>query len=115
MGRVRAPVFRVAIDGPSMLPTLQSGEWWLARRKRRIRPGDVVVLSHPKRHGFLVVKRAVSPDGDGWWVEGDNPGASEDSRQWGPIAPEAIRGVLWWRLRPWAPREARATLRNNHG
>jgi hypothetical protein len=30
-----------------------------------------------------VVKRAIRPDGDGWWLEGDNPLVADDSRAYG--------------------------------
>lgn len=98
-----------------MLPTLAPGEWWLARRTRALRPGDLIVFVHPDREGYIVVKRAIRRERGGWWVEGDNPGASDDSRQWGAINPDRIIGRLWWRYRPWSLREAHAILRNNHG
>lgn len=115
MRRVRGPVFRVAIEGLSMLPTLAPGEWWLARRTGSIWSGDLVVFDHPSNPGLIAVKRAVRWEADGWWVEGDNPGASEDSRHFGAIGADRILGRLWWRYRPWSLREARSITRNNRG
>ena len=50
----------------------------------------------PTRPGQLSVKRAVRPDGDGWWVLGDNPFGSTDSSTLGPAQVRAVvRGRLW--------------------
>lgn len=88
---------RVRIVGPSMEPTLSNGEWWVACRTRRLRPGQVVLLTHPLRPDLQVVKRLVRETPDGWWVEGDNPGSSDDSRSFGAVSSELIRGRLWFR------------------
>jgi nickel-type superoxide dismutase maturation protease len=80
-----------------MLPTLAPGEWLLVRRGVRPRPGAVVVVRRPDR---LVVKRVVRPDGDGWWVEGDNAAASDDSRTFGAVRREDVVGEVRWRYYP---------------
>jgi type IV secretory pathway protease TraF len=69
-----------------------------------------VVVEHPTRPGFEMVKRVVAvpgdpaPDGrvlgaDEFWVEGDSPGESTDSRHFGPVRREhvkaAVRAVYW--------------------
>ena len=90
-----------------MLPTLAPGEWWIAVRTARIRPGDLVVVAVPGRPGLLAVKRAVRLEGDRWWVLGDNPAASTDSRAYGPVPPDAVIARLAWRYRPLPPRRAR--------
>lgn len=89
----------VAIAGDSMLPTTSSGDWWVVRRTQRVRPGDVIALRHPHRTDLLIVKRALRQVAGGWWVEGDNPSASEDSRAFGPVAESAIVGRLLVRYR----------------
>jgi len=88
---------RVRIVGGSMAPALTDGQWWIVRRTQRVGPGDVVVLEHPERLGQLVVKRIVRAVDGGWWVEGDNAAASDDSRAFGPVARTAIVGRLWFR------------------
>ena len=92
-----------------MRPTLEPGDWALAILPDHIRPGDVVVVQHPERPGFEMVKRVVSipggraPDGtdlvDGVWVEGDDPASSTDSRVFGAVPMDLIRGrvrFVWW-------------------
>ena len=69
----------------------------------------MVVMEHPKRPGFEVVKRIAALPGervedrvlqaDQYWVTGDRPDASTDSRSFGPIHRSAIAGVI--RLRYW--------------
>jgi len=102
--------FRFEVQGPSMRPTLEPGDWGLAVRARRIRPGHVVVLVHPARPGFELVKRVSAVgvgrlDGPGRlragevWIEGDAPGSSTDSRSLGPARLEDVRGrvvLVWW-------------------
>lgn len=102
--------FRVEIRGPSMRPGLEPGDWALAVPSPRVRRGSVVVVEHPTRPGFEMVKRVVAipgdlaPDGrvldrDRFWVEGDAPEESTDSRHFGPVHREhvkaAVRLVYW--------------------
>jgi mitochondrial inner membrane protease subunit 2 len=117
--RRRRP-FRVEVAGASMRPTLEPGDWALAVRTRRVRRGDVVVVEHPERPGFELVKRVthlpgdVAPDGldlvDRVWVEGDDPEGSSDSRSFGHLPVGLVRGrvwVVWWppgRIRALGPR-----------
>ncbi|HVL85806.1 MAG TPA: S26 family signal peptidase [Pseudonocardia sp.] len=81
---------RVAVRGPSMSPTLTDGDVLLVRFGAAARPGDVVLARWPRRPGQLSVKRAVRRDGDGWWVLGDNPFGSTDSRVLGPAHVVAV-------------------------
>jgi nickel-type superoxide dismutase maturation protease len=94
------PVTRVRIVGPSMAPTMLNDEWWVVRRTSAVRAGDVVLMVHPRRPDLLIVKRLVRREGSGWWVLGDNPDASEDSRQLGAIPDANVLGRLWWRYHP---------------
>jgi phage repressor protein C with HTH and peptisase S24 domain len=98
---------RVGIRGPSMSPTLRDGDVVLARFGTAPEPGDVVLVRWSERPGQLSVKRAARPDGDGWWVEGDNPYGSTDSRTLGPAQ---VTAVVVARLYP-SPRRLRGTAR----
>jgi len=90
----------VRIVGPSMEPRLRNGEVFLVALRAAVQPGDVALLQHPERPELLTVKRVVRRDEQGWWVEGDNPLESTDSRQFGAVPPESIRGRVLFRLRP---------------
>lgn len=89
----------VRIIGPSMEPTLGNGECWLVRRRQRYRPGDIVLLWHPVREHLLVVKRVVRCETGGYWVQGDNPAYSDDSRAFGLVPAERLLGRLVLRYR----------------
>jgi nickel-type superoxide dismutase maturation protease len=90
-------LFPVLVRGPSMVPTLRDGDAVLARRGGRPpRAGDVVLATFRSRPDLLVVKRLVRPDGDGYWVEGDNPAASDDSRSYGVADVRARVVFRWW-------------------
>lgn len=94
---------RVAVRGPSMSPTLSDGDVVLAHLGATARAGDVVLVRWPQRPAQLSVKRATHPDGAGWWVLGDNPDGSTDSRALGPAR---VLGVVVARLYP-RPRRLR--------
>ncbi|MGH3767710.1 MAG: S26 family signal peptidase [Pseudonocardiaceae bacterium] len=98
------PWRRALVRGPSMSPTLVDGDLVLISLRARPRPGAVVLVRWERRPGQLSVKRAVGRHGDGWWVLGDNPAGSTDSRHLGAAKPI---GVVLARLWP-APRIQRA-------
>ena len=108
----RWPLLRVAVAEQSMLPALHPGDWLLAWRTRRVRPGQIVLAWHPEQPGFLLVKRAawrvVEGDGEvcGWWLASDNPAAGAvDSARFGPVPDEKIVAVVLARY--WPPRRRR--------
>lgn len=89
-----------------MTPTLHPGDWVFGvRGPRRIRPGDVVVVDHPDRPGFRLVKRVVATGDRGLELAGDNPAASTDSRHFGAVPREAVlvRLLLVFHPRPLRP------------
>lgn len=88
------------VYNPSMLPTLRPGDRLLLWYGAPVRPGDVVVLRHPFQHDLLIVKRAVESRGEGWWVRGDNPGVTNDSREFGVVPTELVVARAMLRLRP---------------
>lgn len=111
IGLVWARPFRVAVEGVSMSPTLEPGDFLVATGRGHPRRGALVVLDHPKQPGLEVVKRLVGRPGDApagmrlgsdeHWVAGDNPSWSTDSRAFGPVSRGRIAGVV--RLRYWPP------------
>jgi phage repressor protein C with HTH and peptisase S24 domain len=80
-----------------MSPTLTDGDVVVVRFGAPVRVGDVVLVRWAARPGQLSVKRAVRRDGDGWWVLGDNPFGSTDSRALGPAD---VLAVVRFRLHP---------------
>jgi nickel-type superoxide dismutase maturation protease len=80
---LQLPLFAVLVRGPSMAPTLRSGDALIVRRGGRVRAGDVVVARFRSRPDLLVVKRAVRAQDGGWWVRGDNELGTDDSRRYG--------------------------------
>lgn len=90
-----------------MEPTLISGETYLAVTGVRVRIGDIVVVRHPERPDLLTVKRVVRRESGGWWVEGDNPGQSTDSRTFGAVGTDQVLA----RVVSWRPRLKRSAAR----
>ncbi|TFV63699.1 S26 family signal peptidase [Geodermatophilus sp. DF01-2] len=90
-------VARVA--GPSMTPTVRSGDRLFVRRVGpggAVAPGDVVLARFPARPELLVVKRVRRTVPGGHWVEGDNPFVTDDSRAFGPaVVVGRVLGRLW--------------------
>lgn len=81
---------RYHVEGGSMEPLFVGGEEVLIApyaRRRDIRDGDVVVVRHPSRHDFLLIKRVHHVDAKHHTVDvrGLNTEASTDSRTFGMI------------------------------
>lgn len=87
----------VAVEGRSMLPTYGPGDWLLVRWGARPRVGGVVLAR--RGDGARVIKRVSRREEHGWWLEGDNPEESIDSRNLGPFADAHIEGVVLFRYR----------------
>jgi phage repressor protein C with HTH and peptisase S24 domain len=82
-----------------MLPTYAAGDWLVATRAGRIAPGQIVVIERESRPGILLIKRVVRAEGQGWWVEGDNALASDDSRSFGAVDASEIVARIRFRYR----------------
>ncbi len=95
------------VSGPSMSPTVASGDRLLVRRVRdagSVRDGDVVLARFPARPELLVVKRVRRTVPGGHWVQGDNPFVADDSRAFGPaVVVGRVVGRLWPRPGPLLP------------
>ena len=83
-----------------MEPSLAAGDRLLVRRSQRPRRGDVVALRDPRDTARVLVKRVAELNDDGVVVVGDNPGASTDSRTFGPVSRAALIGVALYRYGP---------------
>jgi nickel-type superoxide dismutase maturation protease len=99
---------RVAVEGDSMRPTLEAGDWLLADPEAyALTPpvvGDLVLVPDPRAPARLLVKRVaqVHEDGRELWVSGDAPAATTDSDAFGPVRASTVEGRPWFRY--WPPR-----------
>jgi nickel-type superoxide dismutase maturation protease len=95
------------VAGGSMAPALLPGDrvlvdrWTFHHREPRI--GEVVLVEAPG--GAVVVKRVAGMRyGGDVWVLGDDREASTDSRHFGPVGRDRLRGRVVWRY--WPPDRA---------
>lgn len=98
---------RFVVRGQSMEPTFREGQTLLVSSIpylfRQPGIGDIVVVKDP-RDGRLLLKRIVTfvpsriRPREEYFVSGDNPSASTDSRIFGPITNKNILGIL---VKPW--------------
>lgn len=91
---------RVEVTGDSMLPGLESGDRLLVARWLPVRVGHLVVLNDPREGGRTLVKRVARLSTRGVLVVGDNPPASTDGRQFGPVPRRALKGRAYYRYDP---------------
>lgn len=96
-GNWRMKIGTVAVQGRSMLPTFADGDWLVVWWGGAVRVGDVVVAH--RADGTPVIKRAMRLEGGRWWLEGDNPEESTDSRSVGPFEIGQIKGRVLFRYR----------------
>ncbi|MEI2715851.1 MAG: nickel-type superoxide dismutase maturation protease [Candidatus Nanopelagicales bacterium] len=90
--RDRSPFLTAVVTGDSMLPKFRAGDWVLIRRTHRVRCGQVVAVQDPREPRRLLIKRAIRRTPRGWWVLGDNPARSTDSRDFGAVASGSVVG-----------------------
>jgi nickel-type superoxide dismutase maturation protease len=86
-------------EGVSMNPTLKDGEVVLVDRDAKIEVGDIVVAKHPIEQVSEIVKRVQSINERGhYYLVGDNLNNSNDSRNFGAVKREYIKGKVVARL-----------------
>lgn len=86
-------------EGRSMHPTLKDGEVVLVEREAAIEVGDIVVAKHPFEQDSEVVKRVERVNERGhYFLVGDNLEESNDSRHFGAVTREYIKGKVVARL-----------------
>ena len=102
-----ARLLPVRIIGRSMEPTLMEGDWTIfLHYPRGLTPkalkkamGKVVLVQRAAVPDLLTVKRLTKCLDTGYWVEGDNPRASTDSREYLTLSGEEIVGRFLLRYR----------------
>ena len=84
-----------------MAPTYRPGDrLTAARRWRRVRVGDVVVVRDPRVASRWLVKRCVGRSGAGLELRGDDPEGSTDSREFGPVPEREVTWLVFGGRRP---------------
>ena len=86
-------------EGQSMNPTLRDGEVVLVDREAEVEVGDIVVARDPVEQNGEVVKRVARINERGhYFLVGDNLDDSIDSRHYGAVTSEYIKGKVVARL-----------------
>jgi|SRR3989344_2195520 len=102
------------VSGESMVPTFENADYLivdeLTYHFRDPQNGEVIIFKYPKDPSKYFIKRVVGVPGDTvdgnvlpegeYFVEGDNRGASSDSRIWGTLPRDLIVGRPIVRLLP---------------
>lgn len=82
-----------------MSPALSDGDGVLVQPRAEPSIGDVVLAVHPYRSGVKVLKRVTAIENDRYFLSGDNPEESTDSRTLGTFARKDIVGKIVCRLK----------------
>jgi nickel-type superoxide dismutase maturation protease len=91
--------YKYICEGKSMNPTLKDGEVVLVDREAKIQVGDIVIAKHPFEQDSEVVKRVERINERGhYFLVGDNLEESSDSRHFGAVTREYIKGKVVARL-----------------
>ena len=54
----------ILVDGESMLPTLQSGEWILVLKTEKIENQDIILTNTDNEFNLRIIKRVIAFEGD---------------------------------------------------
>ena len=91
------------VAGDSMSPTLEAGDWVVSLDSRFLKPapGSIAVLRRPGNESEILIKRLLTREpGGGWYVIGDQPARSTDSRRFGAVPDRLIEGIVLFRYHP---------------
>jgi nickel-type superoxide dismutase maturation protease len=103
---VRSWNARVAVEGGSMRPALEPGDWLLvdpdAFASAPPEVGDLVLVPDPRQPGRLLVKRVdqVHDGGRELFVTGDAREETTDSWAFGSVSASTLEGRPWFRYWP---------------
>jgi nickel-type superoxide dismutase maturation protease len=88
------------VQGKSMLPKYQAGDLVLIIKRKNPKRHQVVIAQRPDKLDLLVIKRVISVTNNGYWLQGDNAKFSDDSRIFGEVPKELIKGIVLFRYWP---------------
>lgn len=93
----------VVVEGESMTPTLLPEDYVLVNKaayaSRVPKRGEVVLAVDPRESGRMLLKRVAEVSGGDVELRGDNAALSTDSREFGPVAADLVRGrvvFVYW-------------------
>ncbi|MDQ3633810.1 MAG: nickel-type superoxide dismutase maturation protease [Acidobacteriota bacterium] len=87
------------VENNSMLPTLKDGDKVLVNRNAEFGVGDIVIARHPLEQNSEILKRIQRINEHGhYFLVGDNLKDSTDSRKYGAVTKEYIKGKVVGRL-----------------
>ena len=95
----------VKVEGISMLPTLEDGEFCLIKEKKfAINEGDIYVFE-VEGYGYVIkrlkhVKTALWNGEKSYFIQGDNTDYSIDSRDFGYLPEKSVKGKVF-KLKIW--------------
>lgn len=81
-----------------MNPTLKDGEAVLVDREAEIEVGDIVIARHPIGQNEIAKRVGRINERGHYYLVGDNQDESEDSRDFGAVTREYIKGKVVARL-----------------
>lgn len=88
------------VEGDSMLPILKNGDGILIDQDAKFGVGDIVLSKHPFKKSITLLKRISEIDQNGnYFLVGDNPSESTDSRTFGALSAKHILGKAVCRLK----------------
>ena len=88
------------IEGESMFPIIMEGAQVVVDEGASVTVGDIVVARHPFKTSLEMAKRITGIDANGkYFLVGDNSDESTDSRTFGPVSIECIKGKVVARYR----------------
>lgn len=90
----------IRVEGDSMLPNLKDGDGILIDEDAKIEIGDIILAKHPFKKSVIILKRLTEIDENGnYFLVGDNPPESTDSRTFGALSAKHILGKAVCRLK----------------
>lgn len=83
-----------------MAPKFRSGDLVLIKSANQAKRNQVVIAQRPDREELLIIKRVIAITNQGYWLQGDNAEFSDDSRLFGEVSKDLIKGVVLFRYWP---------------
>ena len=83
-----------------MLPKFSPGDLVLIKKTYKAKRNQIVIAQRPDRLELLIIKRVFTVTIDGYWLQGDNLEFSDDSRLFGEVPKNLIKGIVLFKYWP---------------